>query len=131
MTPTNSIPEPLLSSRDEDGVDRLATMYGIDPKRPTPDGPTVEVSHDTKTKLLRALDVNISGDLKTRPEPQTLTLGTATACFVPEYLSKERVWGVSLQLYELRSERNWGIGDFEDLRVLIDLVARLEAILSG
>lgn len=125
MMRTNSTHEPSSTGRDENGVDRLADMYGIDPKRPTADGTTVEVSHETKTKLLRALNVDISGSVKARPEPDTPSFGTATACFVPEFLSKERVWGVSLQLYELRSERNWGIGDFEDLRVMIDLVASL------
>jgi 4-alpha-glucanotransferase len=125
MMRTNSTQEPSSTGRDENGVDRLADMYGIDPKRPTADGTTVEVSHETKTKLLRALNVDISGSVKPRPEPDTPSFGAPTACFVPEFLSKDRVWGVSLQLYELRSERNWGIGDFEDLRVMIDLMAAL------
>jgi 4-alpha-glucanotransferase len=125
MTRTNSTHEPSSTGRDENGVDRLADMYGIDPKRPAADGTTVEVSHETKTKLLSALNVDISGSVEPRPEPDTPPLWTPTACFVPEFLSTERAWGVSLQLYELRSERNWGIGDFEDLRVMIDLVASL------
>ncbi|QIB65198.1 4-alpha-glucanotransferase [Kineobactrum salinum] len=43
----------------------------------------------------------------------------------------QRLWGVSCQLYTLRSGRNWGIGDFTDLRQLLDLAAGAGADLVG
>ncbi|WP_137391863.1 4-alpha-glucanotransferase [Rhodoligotrophos defluvii] len=45
------------------------------------------------------------------------------ACFVPESLRGNRIWGVTCQLYGLRSSRNWGIGDFADLAELAKRVA--------
>jgi (1->4)-alpha-D-glucan 1-alpha-D-glucosylmutase len=45
-------------------------------------------------------------------------------CFRPEAVSEgNRVWGVAVQLYALRSERNWGIGDFTDLLRLVEVCA--------
>lgn len=35
----------------------------------------------------------------------------------------KKYWGINCQLYALRSANNWGIGDFGDLRELIDLAA--------
>ena len=43
----------------------------------------------------------------------------------------ERLWGISLQLYELRSSRNWGIGDFADLAEMIRLAHSLGADFVG
>ena len=43
-------------------------------------------------------------------------------CYMPPALadSGRRVWGIGLQLYALRSRRNWGIGDFTDLMRFVE-----------
>ena len=47
-------------------------------------------------------------------------------CYGPPALDGEgRVWGVAVQLYGLRSRRNWGIGDFTDLKHLAEALAPL------
>ncbi len=43
----------------------------------------------------------------------------------------KRPWGVIIQLYTLRSARNWGIGDFSDLKLLITEVAEAGADMIG
>ena len=41
-------------------------------------------------------------------------------CFEPRVLREGgRLWGVAVQLYTLRSRRNWGIGDFADLETVV------------
>jgi (1->4)-alpha-D-glucan 1-alpha-D-glucosylmutase len=52
-------------------------------------------------------------------------------CYQPEVLDHQRLWGFMVQLYGVRSARNWGIGDFTDLRNLIDLAANLGASVVG
>lgn len=50
--------------------------------------------------------------------------GTPTRCHVPQAINDgKRLWGLTVQLYGLRSQRNWGIGDFTDLRHLVELTA--------
>jgi 4-alpha-glucanotransferase len=42
-------------------------------------------------------------------------------CYEPMALqSGQKLWGATVQLYTLRSPRNWGIGDFGDLALMIE-----------
>jgi (1->4)-alpha-D-glucan 1-alpha-D-glucosylmutase len=57
---------------------------------------------------------------------------TPEVCYTPAGLSGEgRVWGPAVQLYALRSRRNWGIGDFTDLERLVDWCADVGAGIVG
>ncbi len=41
-------------------------------------------------------------------------------CYEPyALLNNEKLWGACVQLYTLRSEHNWGVGDFGDLKQLV------------
>jgi (1->4)-alpha-D-glucan 1-alpha-D-glucosylmutase len=53
-------------------------------------------------------------------------------CHLPQPLRDGgRQWGIAVQLYGLRSLRNWGIGDFTDLLALTDSAAALGAGVVG
>jgi 4-alpha-glucanotransferase len=65
-----------------------------------------------------ALDAGLSAQVRVIVAPER--------CYqAPALDAGKKVWGVAVQLYSLRSESNWGIGDFRDVRELIELAARL------
>ena len=46
-------------------------------------------------------------------------------CYVPESITcGGRVWGLAVQLYSVRSQTNWGVGDFTDLSRLVEWAGR-------
>jgi len=53
-------------------------------------------------------------------------------CYGPAALAQEqRLWGITLQLYTLRSDNNWGMGDFGDLLEIIESAASRGCALIG
>ncbi len=76
-------------------------------------------------------DVATKGISESRQVESTLRLIVAPpACHtLPQ---GQRVWGLAVQLYALRSGRNWGAGDFGDLATLVEWAAKdLRAGLIG
>jgi 4-alpha-glucanotransferase len=52
---------------------------------------------------------------------EALLVVSPARCFRPAALAGDgRIWGPTIQLYAVRSERNWGIGDFTDLRRIVE-----------
>jgi 4-alpha-glucanotransferase len=50
----------------------------------------------------------------------TRLIVTPGKCWLPDgFTEGAGLWGIAAQLYLLRSERDWGIGDFGDLRQLV------------
>ncbi|MEG3219261.1 4-alpha-glucanotransferase [Vibrio gigantis] len=64
---------------------------------------------------------------KRRKKPYEMTLIiTPKACFKQSPIEEgKKLWGPSVQLYTLRTQHNWGIGDFGDLKQLLaDIASR-------
>lgn len=52
-------------------------------------------------------------------------------CFQPTQFNTQKQWGVSVQLYGVKSDTNWGVGDFADLSRLVDYLAAQGADFVG
>ena len=64
--------------------------------------------------------VNIQSKKKTLKSICMSLIVCPSKVYTPkEILDGKKVWGVSSQLYTVRSKNNWGIGDFEDLKQLL------------
>jgi len=71
-----------------------------------------------------ALDTGLQGALR--------VVVTPDQCFEAHAIAEGRkLWGIAVQLYSLRADDNWGVGDFRDLRNLIRLSAPLGCGIIG
>jgi len=52
-------------------------------------------------------------------------------CYSPQEASSEKIWGYAAQLYSLKSDENWGMGDFGDLKNLVKKSAKQGASAIG
>lgn len=63
---------------------------------------------------------------------ETLVVSAPERCYRPAALPNGgKAWGPTVQLYALRSPRNWGIGDFSDLAQLVAQIAERGADIIG
>ena len=111
---------------------KLAELYGIEPSYVSEDGTERIIPDTVKKALLEAMGVAgaASGDASGVPETEAQPSARAR-CFIPEWLAEARSWGVTVQLYGVRSRRNSGIGDFEDLARIAEMFGPLGADFVG
>ena len=118
-------------------LDTLAERYGIAVRYTGLDGVEHLVPDTTKLAVLEAMGLGVGSEaaveaaLAAAPAvPQQDGAGGAS-CYVPDWLERQGCWGISLQLYALRSQRNWGIGDFADLAAVAATAAAAGADFIG
>jgi (1->4)-alpha-D-glucan 1-alpha-D-glucosylmutase len=78
-----------------------------------------------------ALEIRLAIDGMTILEDVKIVVVPPRAYTPPGLQRSERAWGFSFQLYSLRSRRNWGIGDFTDLRTFVGIAAEAGADVIG
>lgn len=84
--------------------------------------------HGGDTPGYHRLEVAVEG----RASAEMSLIVCPAVCYQPPAVSDgRRVWGVGVQLYGVRSARNWGMGDFTDLTTLVDWAAGAGAALVG
>jgi len=111
-TPILGVPLALSARAHEAGV--LDTYGDID-------GTLRQVPADALEKLIAAATDGMVAKHSGETAPES---ATPAQCFLPAGLSAPPGrWALSAQLYGLRSEQGWGIGDFADLAKLIDIAA--------
>ena len=52
-------------------------------------------------------------------------------CYTSEALRNQKLWGFALQLYAVKSKRNWGVGDLTDLKTFALIAAKAGADIIG
>ncbi|MCB1502711.1 MAG: 4-alpha-glucanotransferase [Bauldia sp.] len=122
-----------------DSLHRLAAAAGIVRQYVTLTGETVEVPDDAVRGILKAMGIACGDDAETETSLASLepvafgpfAVPDDVRCHMPEWLRDGRCWGVTCQLYGLRSARNWGIGDFEDLGRFAEVAAAAGADFLG
>jgi 4-alpha-glucanotransferase len=92
-----------------------AQIWGVEPGYHDVFGRWHAASDETQRRLIAALSRG-----KAQPGPFAPALQTGRVAFQGD---GRRYWLLALQLYMLRSDRNWGHGDFGDLARVIELAA--------
>ncbi len=110
-------------------LDRLAQSHGICVRYTSELEEVTEISDEAKHALLQVLEIDPqtgeAGDFANQQHEAT------RSCALPQHLRNDRVWGLTCQLYGLRSSRNLGIGDFDDLARLAEIAGEAGASFLG
>jgi 4-alpha-glucanotransferase len=109
-----------------DSIEERAACWGIETQYWDGLGQHRIVTEDVLSRLIEILGLN--------GKPTALDF-PAVSVSHPAYQghgnAPERMWGLAVQLYGVRSRHNWGHGDFTDLEMLIEIAAGLGASAIG
>lgn len=103
-------------------IRRRARELGIQPDYEGVGGTRIEVPDETLERLVAAFGP------ASAMRPRRLEALEGLRCHLP---GGPPAWGVAVQLYQIRTARNWGIGDFADLEALAAILGAEGASFIG
>jgi len=116
--------------------DRGTVKAGTLPLRDTPvlrfvqrDGKTYDTRRVTLPFTVASNAYRVTLDVQTHGHAGIDIIAAPVRAYLPQ--TQARVWGLAVQLYTLRSRRNWGIGDFGDLERMCEIAGDAGASLVG
>jgi 4-alpha-glucanotransferase len=114
-------------SSAKDRIFRRAARWGIETQYRDVQGLRQTVDAEGLARVLAALGGS-KRPTRTKPRQQQASLPRAPLrAFQGPQDGPRRLWALAVQLYGVRSQRNWGHGDFSDLADLLVLAAELRA----
>jgi 4-alpha-glucanotransferase len=123
---------------DEAGAKRrwlpLSHQFGLKEAQPADSGWRVQVSLPVPADLADGyydLTLRVTSNGRQQTGSTHLAVSPGRAWIPPSLARGERLWGLNLPLYALRSRRNWGMGDFTDLRTATAWAGELGAAFVG
>ncbi len=118
--------------RLEDGQERHGQAVAAD--LPVLDERTIDGTRLRRRRLMLPPDLPSGYHTLSLDEPAasaSLILSPGRCWLPPALADGQRLWGITAQLYLLRSATDWGVGDFGDLRSLVTLAAAQGAAVIG
>ena len=116
--------------------DRGNVKAGVLPLRDTPvvkfvqrGGQTVETRRVTLPFTVTSNAYRLTLDVRTYGHAGVDIIVAPARAYLPP--AEGRIWGLAIQLYTLRSAKNWGIGDFGDLERMCAIAGDAGASLVG
>ncbi|CAM3236493.1 4-alpha-glucanotransferase [Shewanella violacea] len=83
----------------------------------------LDINSDIDLDISSDVDLDINSDTDTGSDINSEIASDKTSVSNTNTNTNTRPWGLSIQLYSLRSDNQWGIGDFGNLTEIIDWVA--------
>lgn len=87
---------------------------------------------DDRRRDIGYYTVNVSCTLRSRDDADNFIkektmrlIITPDSCYLPDSLNTKQARGLSVNLYAVMSDKNWGIGDLGDLRDIVEILGKL------